>query len=402
MTISKEENIIKKPLSDYFRPENLDDFFGQEKILAQNSFLRKAIENDAISSMIFWGPPGTGKTTLAKIIAKKTKANFAQLSAVSSGKKELFKLIEDARKLQKQKIKTILFIDEIHRWNKAQQDALLPFMENGLITLIGATTENPSFKINGALLSRSRVLVFESLSKKDLEKILQRVLKKMVKKVGKIELKGEAKNFLLNFSNGDARIMLNALEICLNQSKEINVDIIKDVFQKQYLLYDKDGEEHYNLISALHKSMRGGNSHAALYYLARMLEGGENPLYIARRLVRFAAEDVGLADNHALILANAVFDACNKIGMPECEIHLAQCVVYLSRTKKSILAYEAYNKAKKDVLRFGNLPVPLYLRNPSTKLMEKLGYGNDYKYPPKEDDRSQEYFPQKLKGRRYF
>lgn len=394
------------PLAELYRPQNLDDFFGQEKILAQNSFLRKAIESDKVPSLIFWGPPGTGKTTLARIIAQKTKADFVQLSAVSSGKKELFKIIETAQKNNRLGQKTILFIDEIHRWNKAQQDALLPFVESGLIVLIGATTENPSFEVNAALLSRSRVLVFEKLSQKDLGNILNKVLEKLG---ADIKIKKDAKEFLLNFSNGDARAMLNTLEICLQHSKqnskenkEIDLALVKEVFQKQHLLYDKNGQQHYELISALHKSMRGGNPHAALYYLARMLEGGEDPLYIARRLVRFAAEDVGLADNHALILANAVFEACRNLGMPECEVHLAQAVVYLAKTKKSILAYEALGKAKQDVKNFGNLPIPLYLRNAPTKLMKDLGFGKDYKYTPKEDDSGQEYFPEKLKGRKYF
>ncbi len=368
--------------------------------------MRKAIEDDKIPSLIFWGPPGTGKTTLARIIAQKTKADFVQLSAVSSGKKELFKIIETAQKNNRLGQKTILFIDEIHRWNKAQQDALLPFVESGLIILIGATTENPSFEVNSALLSRSRVLVFEKLSQKDLKNILNKVLEKLGID---IKIEKEAKEFLLNFSNGDARAMLNTLEICLQHSKQnskrskkIDLALVKEVFQKQHLLYDKNGQQHYELISALHKSMRGGNPHAALYYLARMLEGGEDPLYIARRLVRFAAEDVGLADNHALVLANAVFEACRNLGMPECEVHLAQAVIYLAKTKKSILAYEALGKAKQDVKNFGNLPVPLYLCNAPTKLMKDLGFGKNYKYTPKEDDSGQEYFPEKLKGRKYF
>ncbi|MCK5081028.1 MAG: replication-associated recombination protein A, partial [Candidatus Moranbacteria bacterium] len=349
----------------------------------------------------FWGPPGTGKTTLAGIIAKQTQAEFLKLSAVSSGKKDLLAIIKKAVENTKNKQKTILFLDEIHRWNKAQQDALLPCVEKGEIILIGATTENPSFEVNSALISRTRVLVLGKLKAKDLAEILQKALRKALVKKGP-QVKPEIIKMIATLSNGDARMALNTLEACLSQNKKITPELVKEVLQKSHLYYDKDGEEHYNIISALHKSMRGGDAHASVYWLVRMLEGGEDPLYIARRLIRFASEDVGLADNHALVLANNVFETCHKIGMPECNVHLAQCVIYLAKTKKSILAYEAYNQAKRDVKNLGNLPVPLQIRNAPTKLMKNLGYGKNYKYTPKGDSSRQQYLPDKLKQRKYF
>lgn len=390
------------PLADKIRPEKLEDFFGQEKLIGEKSFLTSAIENDSVPSMILWGPPGSGKTTLAHIIAKNTGAEFITLSATSSGKKDLMEVVGKAKNNQLKNKKTILFIDEIHRWNKSQQDALLPSVEKGIVTLIGATTENPSFEVNSALLSRTRVFVLEKLSEESLEKIIFRAIKIVKTKINK-----ESATFLARMSNGDARTALNVLDILSRQKNEnkidkISVEKIKEVFQKTHLLYDKNGEEHYNIISALHKSMRGGDANAAVYWMARMLEGGEDPIYIARRLVRFASEDVGLANNTALILANAVFDACHKLGAPECNVHLAQCVIYLSKSKKDITAYEAYLKAKSDVEKFGNLPVPLHIRNAPTKLMKNLGYGKNYKYTPKEDSSAQEYFPKELEGRKYF
>jgi len=390
-----------KPLADLARPINFDEFVGQEKLIGKTSFLRQAIENDSLSSMIFWGPPGTGKTTLAGIIAKQTQAEFVKLSAVSSGKKDLLKIIEKAKGNAQWDKKTILFLDEIHRWNKAQQDALLPYVEAGIIVLIGATTENPSFEVNSALVSRSRVLVLNKLTAENLENIIKQALKKLFLKKSS-QVKPEIIKMIAELSNGDARMALNTLEACLNQNKKITFKLVKEVLQKNHLYYDKNGEEHYNIISALHKSLRGGDAHASVYWLVRMLEAGEDPLYIARRLVRFASEDVGLADNHALVLANNVYDACHKIGMPECNVHLVQCAIYLAKTKKSILAYEAYNQAKQDVLKFGNLPVPLVIRNAPTKLMKNLGYGKDYKYTPKEDSSGQQYLPDKLKNRKYF
>lgn len=397
----------RKPLADRLRPKILSDFFGQENIVGKETFLRRAIKNDSVPSMILWGPPGSGKTTLAHIIANKTDAEFVQLSAVSSGKKDLILVVENAKnKIKENNKKTILFIDEIHRWNKAQQDALLPFVENGALTLIGATTENPSFEVNSALVSRARVFVLKKLSRIDMVGVLKKALTKLEKVEGKINIKKEAIATISDFSNGDARMALNTLEACIDSAKktkkEITKDDVKEVLQKTHILYDKNGEEHFNIISALHKSLRGGDAHASVYWLARMLEGGEDPTYIARRLVRFASEDVGLADNHALILSNAVFDACKKIGYPECNVHLSQCVIYLAKTKKSILAYNAYKEAKKDVEKYGNLEVPLPIRNAPTRLMKDLGYNKGYKYTPMEDSSNQQYLPDELKDKRYF
>lgn len=391
------------PLSDLIRPQKLEDFIGQTNLIGKDSYLLRAIKNDSVPSLIFWGPPGTGKTTLGNIIASETKSIFVKLSAVSSGKKHLMEIIEAAKEEKLNGKKTILFVDEIHRWNKAQQDALLPYVENGTLTLIGATTENPSFEVNSALLSRTRVFVLERLQEKDLRTIIERALKivNAKNKKSKASITEEALNLLSLASNGDARMALNTLEACLNQNGNITPELIKKALQKAHLLYDKSGEEHYNIISALHKSMRGGDANASLYWMARMLEGGEDPLYIARRLVRFASEDIGLANNTALILANAVFDACHKLGHPECNVHLAQCVIYLAKSKKDITAYAAYGKAKKDALEFTNLPVPIHLRNAPTRLMKDLGYGKGYKYTPLEDSQNQEYFPEKLKGRKY-
>lgn len=392
-------------LAEKARPKNLEEFVGQKHLLGVGSFLREAILADRVPSLIFWGPPGSGKTTLAKIIAKETKADFQILSATGSGKKDLIKVISEARVNRQEGIKTILFIDEIHRWNKAQQDALLPVVEDGTITLIGATTENPNFEVNGALVSRSRVLVLEKLTKEEIEQILKQALKiNQKEKSKKIKINGEAIKLISRLSNGDARMALNTLEVCLNTSgkkQEVTIKLVKEVLQKQHLLYDKNGEEHYNIISALHKSMRGGDADAAVYWLTRMLAGGEDPLYIARRLVRFASEDVGLANNTALLLANSVFDACHKLGMPECGVHLAQCVIYLAKSSKSVVAYDAYNQAMADTEKFGNLPVPFHIRNAPTKLMKNLGYGKGYKYTPKEDSSGQEYFPKELRGRKY-
>ncbi|MFZ2188427.1 MAG: replication-associated recombination protein A [Candidatus Moraniibacteriota bacterium] len=388
------------PLPDLIRPQNLTDFFGQEKLVGKNSYLFRAIESDAIPSMILWGPPGSGKTTLAHIIASATKSEFLKISAVSSGKKILLEIIAKAQENKLQNKKTILFIDEIHRWNKAQQDALLPYVENGTITLIGATTENPSFEVNSALVSRTRVFVLEKLTPTDLEKIITRALDK-IKTTKKIKIDSDTIKLLTNLSNGDARMALNTLEACTNQTKNITPELVKEVLQKSHLLYDKSGEEHYNIISALHKSMRGGNPDASVYWLARMIEGGEDPLFIARRLVRFASEDIGLANNTALLLANAVFDACHKLGHPECNVHLTQCVIYLAKSKKDITTYASYAKAKKDVEKFGNLPVPLHLRNAPTKLMKELGYSKGYKYTPLEDSREQSYLPEELGDSKY-
>jgi putative ATPase len=391
----------------------LEEFFGQQELIGESSFLRKAIKDDQVPSMILWGPPGSGKTTLAAIIANETNADFIKLSAVTSGIKELRKTISHAQENEWQKKKTILFVDEIHRWNKAQQDALLPHVEQGLMTLIGATTENPSFEVNSALVSRSRVFVLNKLEVADLEKIIQKALDDTERGLGnkKIDASSEIIKEIAMLANGDARMALNTLEAAANslrqstattsQSKVITRELLRQIIQKSHLYYDKGGEEHYNIISALHKSMRGGDADAAVYWLARMIEGGEQPTYIARRLLRFASEDIGLADNFALVLANNVFDACHKLGYPECSVHLAQLVVYMAKSPKSVASYFAYNKAKKDVEEFGNLPVPMHIRNAPTKLMEKLGYGKGYKYTPVEDSEGQEYFPKEIKNRKY-
>ncbi len=396
-----------KPLADRIRPESLKDFFGQKEIIGKNKLLKKAIEADNLPSMIFWGPPGSGKTTLAFIIAKKTKSHFKKMSAATCGLKDLREIIKEAKEMERLKNKTILFLDEIHRWNKKQQDALLPHVEAGTITLIRATTENPSFEVRSALLSRCQVFVLKKLKKKQIKKIIKRALKNKEKGLGNLNIKIKKKtiDFLAQMSNGDARKALNVLEYAtsLTEKNKITIDTIKESFQKSHLLYDKDGEEHYNLISALHKSMRGSNPNAALYWLARMLEGGEDPLYIARRLVRFASEDIGLANSRALEQAVSAYQACHFIGMPECNVILAQAVIYIAKCKKSNKLYEAYNKAKKDVKKYGNLPVPLHLRNAPTKLMKKLNYGKNYKYSPDHNyQEEQEYMPKKLKKKNYF
>jgi putative ATPase len=397
------EKTSEKPLADRMRPENLEEFFGQEKIVGEGKILKKAIEEDKVPSMIFWGPPGSGKTTLAHIIAKKTDSEFVKLSAISSGVKDIRREVEKAQELKKIGKKTFVFIDEIHRFNKSQQDSLLPYVENGTIALIGATTENPSFEVNNALLSRCRVFVLEKLSSVDIEKILERSLHDEKRGLGKLKLKLEPNVLALisEISDGDARMALNTLEFATQISKDINKKIIEEALQKK-ILYDKNGEEHYNLISALHKSMRGSDADAALYYLVRMLEGGEEPLYIARRLVRFASEDIGVANSMALDQAVSAYQACHFIGMPECGINLAQAVVYMAKSKKSNKLYEAYMKAQNDVRNFGSLPVPLHLRNAPTKLMKDLNYGKEYKYSPDfEYQEDQEYMPEKLKNKKY-
>lgn len=393
----------KIPLADRMRPETLGDFVGQEKILGEGKILRKAIESDNVPSMILWGPPGAGKTTLAYIIAKTTKGEFVKLSATTSGVKDLRKEIKKAEELKKMGKKTIMFIDEIHRFNKSQQDTLLSHIENGTIILIGATTENPSFEVNNALLSRSRVFVLEKLSGENILKILKSALENEERGLGeiKVEISEDDLKFLSAMADGDARVALNTLEFASDISKKINRKIIEEALQKS-LAYDKNGEEHYNIISALHKSMRGGDADAALYYLARMLEGGEEPLYIARRLIRFASEDIGLKNSLALNQAVAAYQACHFIGYPECNVNLAQAVVYMAKSKKSNELYKAYGKALDDVRKYGNLPVPLHIRNAPTKLMKELNYGKDYKYSPDfEYKEKQEYFPEKLKGRKY-
>ncbi len=398
---------ITTPLADRMRPETIEDFLGQDEVVGEGKILRKAIETDNLPSMIFWGPPGSGKTTLAFIIAKQTKSKFVRFSAVTSGVAELRKVIEIAEMDKRLGKRTILFIDEIHRWNKAQQDALLPHVERGTVILIGATTENPSFEVRGALLSRSRVFVLKRLGKEELVKIIKKAVSDKNKGLGALKIKISPKviEALAEMSNGDARTALNVLEyagLSGAGGKKITLELIKEAFQKSHLLYDKGGDEHYNIISALHKSMRGSDANASLYWLTRMLAGGEEPLYIARRLIRFASEDVGLANSRALEQAVAAYHACHLIGMPECGVNLAQAVVYMAKCEKSNDLYAGYEKAMEDVRKFGNLPVPPHIRNAPTKLMKDLGYGKGYKYSPdhgyKED---QEYLPEKLKGKKY-
>lgn len=393
-----------KPLADRMRPQKLSEFLGQEELIGQGKLLRQAIDSDKAPSMIFWGPPGSGKTTLAFIVASQTKSDFQQMSAVSSGLKDLRSVLKRAEQNQRLGQKTVLFVDEIHRWNKLQQDALLPYLEKGLIVFIGATTENPSFEVIGPLLSRCRVFVLKQLRREQIVEIINRALKDEEKGLGKLKVKIDKETIqaIAQMSNGDARVALNVLEYASSLSKSITLSIVKDAFQKSHLLYDKDGDEHYNIISALHKSMRGSDADASLYWLARMLEAGEDPLYVARRLIRFASEDIGLTNSLALLQAVAAYHACHFIGMPECNVVLAQAVVYMAKCKKSNKLYTAYEQAVRDVREYGNLPVPLHLRNAASKLMKDLGYGRNYKYSPSYNyQEKQDYLPEKLKGRKY-
>jgi putative ATPase len=403
--MNKEPEKTKSPLADRMRPRKLSEVFGQEKILGEGSFLRDAIIRDAVPSLLFWGPPGCGKTTLALLIARETRSEFVQLSAVGSGVAELRKVVAKAEENRDAGKKTILFIDEIHRWNKAQQDALLPHVEHGLVTLIGATTENPSFEVNSALLSRTRVLVLGKLSSEEIVSVLRRALSdERGLKSEKITMSDATLAFIAEVAGGDARNALNILEACASQSKNITSELVEGIVCRSHLLYDKGGEWHYDIISALHKSLRGGDADGALYWLGRMLEAGEDPLYVARRLVRFASEDVGLANSFALPQAVAAMQACHMVGMPECELALAQAVVYLAKSKKSNALYVGYGHVKDDVRQFPNEPVPIHLRNAPTKLMKNLGYGKDYKYTPdfeNPDDAKQEYLPEKLRGKKY-
>lgn len=411
----EEKNIHTTiPLADRMRPRNLEEFVGQEHIIGPGKILREAITRGNIPSMIFWGPPGSGKTTLALIIAKLTDSEFVELSAVSSGVKDVRKVAEQAKRLKQEEGKqVIIFLDEIHRFNKAQQDAFLPHVENGMIVLIGATTENPSFEINSALLSRSRVFVLNLLAPEHIEILLKRAIVDKERGLGnkKIKISEQVIQFLSQVANGDARVSLNALELAALTAKPakdgtvvIDENIVKESLQKTHLLYDRVGEEHYNIISALHKSMRGGDADAALYWLGRMLEAGEDPLYIARRVIRFASEDIGIANSFALPQAIAAYDACHYIGMPECGVNLAQAVVYMAKSKKSNTLYKAYQEVQQDIKNFPNEPVPLHLRNAPTTLMKNLGYGKGYKYTPDYQDpqeAKQDYLPEKLKGRKY-
>jgi len=376
------------PLADQLRPQKLSEFVGQEHLVGRDGVIRKLIEKDQLVSMIFWGPPGSGKTTLASIIANVTKSYFVHTSAVTTTLEDVRKVVKEAKeRLQAYRQRTIFFLDEIHRFNKAQQDAFLPHVENGTIILIGATTENPSFEVIGPLLSRTRVFVLNQLNEKELRKIIERAIKYL-----KLKIKDGDIDFLIQVSNGDARTALNILELA-------KILPVQEAAQKEYLLYDKKGDEHYNTISAFIKSMRASDTDAALYYLAKMVEAGEDPLFIARRMVIFASEDVGMAQPTALVVANEVFRACETIGYPECAINLAHGVVYLSRAPKNRSAYNGLRAAQEDVKKFGNLPIPLNLRNPVTKLMKDLDYGKDYeKYPNK----NKNLLPEKLKGKKYY
>ena len=407
-----DQNLIKnQPLAERLRPKDLESFSGQQQIIGQGTVLRQAIENDQIPSIIFWGPPGCGKTTLARIIANLTKANFVQLSAVTGSKKDVKEIVDKARDQKKfSSQKTILFVDEIHRFNKAQQDAFLPVVEDGTITLIGATTENPSFEVIAPLLSRSRVFVLKALASEDIVGILKQALDNDLElKKLKIEVSDDLFKYLAGMSSGDARTALNALDLAIKATKpekngiiKIDEEVIKQSLQKSHLLYDRAGEEHFNIISALHKSLRGSDADAALYWLGRMLEAGEDPLYVARRLIRFASEDVGLANSQALVQAVAAYQACHYIGMPECSLNLVQVVVYLAKCQKSNALYTAYQKVQKDIKDLPAYGVPLHLRNAETKLMKDLGYGKDYKYNPDyEGEIDQDYLPIELKGKKY-
>jgi len=396
-------------LAARMRPTALNDYVGQEELVGQGRLIRRMIESDSLSSIILWGPPGSGKTTLASIIAHETDSDFHLLSAVSTGKEDLQKIIKEAKEHTLFKKKTILFLDEIHRWNKAQQDVLLPYVESGLITLIGATTENPSFEVNSALLSRSKVFVLRSLTPENLHTIIDRSLKDVEKGFGNFKktIKKDAEELLIRLSGGDARVVLNAIEMAVTNFEEKKIDqkIIQEIFQtKTAGLYDKKADEHYNIISAFIKSMRGSDPDAALYYLMRMLENGEDPKFIARRIVIFASEDIGLSDRGALIQANAAFDAVTKIGMPESQLILAHACLYMATAKKSRAVPNAMTMAKKAVYEFPNESVPLHLRNAPTKLMEELGYGKGYEWSdekvgPKKD---LDFLPEKLKGKKFF
>lgn len=390
------------------RPRNFAEFVGQSHLAGNDGILRKTVGAGNLFSMIFWGPPGSGKTTLANIIASESAADFFHLSAVESGKDDLRKVLEKAKINQNYGKRTILFVDEIHRWNKAQQDALLPYVETGLLILIGATTENPSFEVISPLLSRCRIFVLNHLEISDLDRIIEYALSDRERGLGKfkIDLGKKEKNYLVRLSGGDARVMLNALEIAVQtaKKKEITQETIEEVFQKKSAgLYDKKGEEHYNVISAFIKSVRGSDCDAALYYLAKMLESGEDPKFIARRMIILASEDIGLADRGALIQANAAFEAVAKIGMPESQLILAHIVIYLSKAPKSRLVPNALERAKQAVYEFPAETVPLHLRNAPTKLMKELGYAKDYSWSEKYvgPARGKSFLPEKLKGRKF-
>ncbi len=412
----KERDSLEReaPLADRMRPRTLEEFVGQNHLLGEGKVLRQAIEIDQLPSMILWGPPGSGKTTLAMIIAATTGAQFSSFSAVLSGVKEIKEVIQEAREEWKyQKRKTVLFVDEIHRFNKAQQDAFLTHVENGTIILIGATTENPSFEVISPLLSRSKVFTLNPLAEKEIEVILSRALTDRKRGLGKYQtaIEPEVIKGIGQLANGDARAALNTLEMLVLTTspdeegvRQIKKEDFKEVLQRKAYLYDKSGEEHYNLISALHKSLRGSDPDAALYWLGRMLEAGEDPLYIARRMVRFASEDVGMADPGALQVAVTAMEAFHFVGLPEGNLALAQAAVYLATAPKSNALYTAFQGVQKDVRELETMPVPLHIRNAPTSLMRDLGYGKGYKYPHDYPDHfiEEEYLPENLKGRIYY
>ncbi len=409
--ITMFEKETDQPLAARVRPRDLNEFVGQKHLLGEGKVLRRLIENDKIGSMIFWGPPGVGKTTLARIIARMTKSEFIDFSAVTSGIKEIKQVMEQAERNRRFGDKTILFVDEIHRFNKAQQDAFLPYVEKGSIILIGATTENPSFEVNGALLSRCKVFVLQALTSDELEELLRHALKDE-RGFGDqdVRISDECIAMIANFANGDARSALSTLEMAVlngdvdGETTTVTRETVEQCTSKKSLLYDKNGEEHYNLISALHKSMRNSDPDAAVYWLARMLEAGEDPIYIARRVTRFASEDIGLADPRALEIAVAAYQACHLIGMPECSVHLTEAVVYMSLAPKSNALYMAYESAKKDALTMLAEPVPLVIRNAPTKLMKELGYGKGYQYAHDTDDKltDMQCLPDSLLGKTYY
>ncbi len=402
---------ISQPLAARLRPQTLDEYVGQTHLLGPGKVLRKLIETDNISSMIFWGPPGVGKTTLARIIANATKAKFIDFSAVTSGIKEIRTVMQEAEHNRQCGERTIVFVDEIHRFNKAQQDAFLPFVEKGSIILIGATTENPSFEVNGALLSRCKVFVLQALTTEDLVALLTRAIQDP-RGFGlqTIHMAPELIEMIAVFANGDARSAISTLEMVIlngdtfGSTVTVTAETIEQCISKKSLLYDKNGEEHYNLISALHKSMRNSDPDAAVYWLARMLEAGEDPLYVARRVTRFASEDIGLADPRALEIAVAAYQACHFIGMPECSVHLTQAVVYMAMAPKSNALYMAYESAKRDALSQLAEPVPMVIRNAPTKLMKELEYGKGYQYAHDTNDKltNMQCLPDSLLGREYY
>ncbi|QRQ11557.1 replication-associated recombination protein A [Acinetobacter pittii] len=410
-TLFSQDSQRNRPLAIRMRPNTLSDFVGQSHLLGKGKILRDMIEQDSISSMIFWGAPGIGKTTLAEIIAKSTKARIITFSAVTSGIKDIKKIMEEAELNRQIGQKTLIFVDEIHRFNKAQQDVFLPYVEKGSIILIGATTENPSFEVNAALLSRAKVFVLESLSSSDIMTLLTRTLSSP-QGLAEYNVKYDDSILLAiaNFANGDARTALNTLEMAVINGEKLDGGIIiredhlYDLLNRKSMLYDKNGEEHYNIISALHKSMRNSDTDSAIYWLARMLEGGEDPVYIARRLIRFASEDIGLADCNALNLTVNVFQSCQMLGMPECDVHLTQAVTYLSLAPKSNAIYQARLKVLKDIKNAPCEPVPLHLRNAPTKLMKEIGFGKGYQLAHHYTDKTtaMQTMPTALIGHRYY